>query len=107
MLLSVHYQLKGRRTPSPRHHRRAFESPSRDNNPADNLRYSSNYLTSAQPQPDSTIADSELGHTVFNQHRFKRYYEGIDNNFITYNTVQHKNLEICILQLDTILNQFQ
>ena len=90
MLLSVHYYLKGRRTPSPRHHRRAFESPSRDNNPADNLRYSSNYLTSAQPQPDSTIADSELGHTIYNQHRFKRHYEGSDNNFIGHNTVQHK-----------------
>ena len=89
MLLSVHYYLKGRRTPSPRHHRRAFESPSRDNNPVDNLRYSSNYLTSAQPQPDSTIADSELGHTIYNQHRFKRHYEGSDNNFIAYNTVQH------------------
>ena len=89
MLLSVHYYLKGRRTPSPRHHRRPFESPSRDNNPADNLRYSSNYLTSAQPQPDSTIADSELGHTIYNQHRFKRHYEGSDNNFIEYTTVQH------------------
>ena len=71
-----YYTYKGRRTPTPPYHRRAYDSPATDRRSLDTFGLHSSYGNVNHPMPNSAVNDLELRIPRYDQHRSRLPYSG-------------------------------